>query len=134
MKKTLILASPFLLFLMIILLGAVVLFNGKNDGIASRLEAGEEMFVPEFSLTTLGDSTKTLSNLDLKGKYSLINVFASWCSVCSLENDLLIKIAQEGKVDIYGVAWRDIQKNTKRYLKKNGNPYVKVGVDSKGSF
>ena len=134
MKKTLILASPFLLFLMIILLGAVALSNGKNDGIAARLEAGEEIFVPEFSLPSLADPKKSFSNLDLKGKYSLINVFASWCSVCALENDLLMRIAKEGKINIYGVAWRDIKRNTKSYLQNNGNPYVKVGVDSKGSF
>jgi cytochrome c biogenesis protein CcmG/thiol:disulfide interchange protein DsbE len=134
MKKKLILASPFLLFLVIVLLGAIVLLNGKNEGIAARLKLGEEIFIPEFSLSELNDSDDVFSNSDLEGKYSLINIFASWCSVCVVENDLLMKLSADQKIAIYGIAWRDINKNTKEYLANNGNPYLKVGIDGKGIF
>ncbi|MFT6106071.1 MAG: cytochrome c biogenesis protein CcmG/thiol:disulfide interchange protein DsbE [Rickettsiales bacterium] len=134
MKKKFILASPFFLFLVVVLLGTTALFNGGKEGIEEKLRSGKEVMMPEFSLPELLDSKATISNSDLMGKYSLINVFASWCSVCAAENDLLMRIAKEGKIDVYGIAWRDIQKNTKQYLANNGNPYLKVGIDSRGSF
>lgn len=37
-------------------------------------------------------------------------------------------------MNIYGVAWRDISQNTRKYLEKSGNPYVKVASDNKALF
>ena len=45
-----------------------------------------------------------------------------------------MRLKQEGIVDIYGVAWRDINDNTKAYLEKNGNPFTKIATDNKAIF
>jgi cytochrome c biogenesis protein CcmG/thiol:disulfide interchange protein DsbE len=133
MKKKLILASPFLIFLIVVLLAIITLYN-KEEGIESKLKSGKEIFMPEFSLPELNDSNEVFSNSDLQGNYVLVNFFASWCSVCGLENDLLMRLSDAGKIAIYGVSWRDINQNTKKYLQKNGNPYLKIGVDGRGIF
>ncbi|MES2677921.1 MAG: redoxin family protein [Pseudomonadota bacterium] len=133
--KRLLLISPFLILLLIITTGLVALYqHNKSSSIAAKLESGEEIIVPQFSLPELNNSSENFSNQDLQGKYSLINVFASWCVSCVAEHDLLMQLARTNKINIYGVAWRDINENTKDYLAKNGNPYLKIGADNKGIF
>ena len=90
--------------------------------------------LPEFSLIDLYDPNKAFQKNDLIGKYSIINFFASWCATCHAEHDLLMKLKEENIVNIYGIAWRDIDENTKKYLKKNGNPFTKTAKDNSGFF
>ena len=85
--------------------------------------------VPEFSLPTLSDPAKNFTNKDLEGRYSLLNIFASWCYTCRLEHDTLLSIAGEGKLPVYGVAWKDKPQNASQWLENLGNPYTKVGMD-----
>ena len=92
-----------------------------------------EIALPEFSLPNLDPDEENFSNKDLaKKKYSLVNFFASWCTTCRAEHDVLMRIKSLGIVDIYGVAWHDIANNTKLYLEESGNPFTKVALDSKG--
>jgi len=137
--KRIILILPLLTLLLIIITGLTALYRHNNNGtMADKLRAGEKIIMPQFSLPELNNLTSTFSNQDLRGKYSLINVFASWCSSCIAEHGLLMELARdselENKIDIYGVAWRDINKNSENYLAKNGNPYLKIAVDNKALF
>lgn len=92
-----------------------------------------EIALPEFSLANLIDGESDFSKKDFLGKkYSLVNFFASWCTTCRAEHEILMRIKSSGIVDIYGVAWHDIKDSTKNYLEKNGNPFIKVALDSKG--
>jgi cytochrome c biogenesis protein CcmG/thiol:disulfide interchange protein DsbE len=121
------------------LVGLASLFWQKKSSsitnlIETKLQNNKQIDLPKFSLVNLDNSKTNFSNDDLLGKYSVINFFASWCSSCRAENDLLINLSQNDKIIIFGVAWRDIDQSTKNYLNKNGNPYSKVGVDSKGTF
>ncbi len=90
--------------------------------------------LPEFSLLNLFDNNDDFSQKDLVGKYSLVNFFASWCTTCRAEHEILINLQKENIIDIYGIAWRDIDENTKDFLKENGNPFKKVGADNAGLF
>ena len=94
----------------------------------------EKIVLPEFSLPDLFDSSKDFSKKDLVKKYSLVNFFASWCTTCRAEHENLMRLKDSGIIDIYGVAWRDIDDNTKSYLQSNGNPFVKVATDAQGLF
>ncbi|OYV48010.1 MAG: hypothetical protein B7X10_03725, partial [Burkholderiales bacterium 21-58-4] len=67
-----------------------------------------------------------------KGKVALLNVFASWCVPCASEQPALVRLAQTGKILIYGLAWKDQPQKVAEYLRKNGNPYRSVGLDAYG--
>ena len=109
--------------------------NDKKEDGGSDVNFSEvEIDLPDFSIPDLFDSSKSFSKKDLIGKYTIINVFASWCSTCRLEHDILIRLQTEAVADLYGIAWRDIDKNTAKYLQQNGNPFSKVGADNKGIF
>ncbi len=105
----------------------------SDDNFSVHFEK-EKIVLPEFSFPNLFNEKEDFSKQNLIGKYSLINFFASWCSTCKSEHEVLLRLQRENIVDIYGIAWRDIDENTKNYLKKSGNPYKLIATDSRGLF
>lgn len=138
MKKFL---SLFLLLLLITAIAAAT-YNLNKKGQAVKTESWQDgnyfsatrTNLTRFSLPDIFDKNNEFSNEDLLGKYSMVNFFASWCTTCKVEHEVLMQIKKENIIDIYGVAWRDIDKNTKEYLEKHGNPFVKTASDSRGIF
>src|SRR5690606_7354924 len=61
---------------------------------------------PEFGLTSLDDTERTLTRADLLGKPALVNVWATWCPSCRAEHPVLNKLAQSG-VNIHGINYKD---------------------------
>jgi len=88
----------------------------------------------DFVLPNLFPEQENFSKKDLRGKFSLVNFFASWCSTCHAEHEILLRLENLGIVDLYGVAWHDIPENTREYLAKNRNPFKKIASDTKGSL
>lgn len=87
---------------------------------------------PPFDLPRLDDPAKRLSNNDLLGKVSLVNVWATWCTGCRQEHDTLLAIAATGVAPIYGLNWKDDELQAKAWLLQLGNPYAATGVDADG--
>jgi cytochrome c biogenesis protein CcmG/thiol:disulfide interchange protein DsbE len=95
---------------------------------------------PEFSLQTLKQNLSKSDNDDFldpgywRGQVWVLNVFASWCVACNIEHPILMKIAKDNpQIQLIGLAYKDNPKNTERWLKKNGDPYSEVLVDSNGT-
>lgn len=86
--------------------------------------------MPAFELAQLTPERDALTNQDLIGKVSLVNVFGSWCSSCVLEHPQLAEIGKSGLVALYGVDWRDPPSAGAAWLSRYGDPYQKTGVDS----
>lgn len=87
---------------------------------------------PEFDLPGLGDQ-KPLSLAGLKGRPAVINFFASWCVPCRVEHPLLMRLATEEHLPIYGIAYKDKPEDSQKLLATYGDPYREVGVDRGGN-
>lgn len=85
--------------------------------------------VPAFKLPNLYNGM-AFAPKDLKGKVSLVNVWATWCAACRTEHNTLMKIGKT--VPIYGLDYKDEIGAAREWLRELGNPYKKVGVDRKG--
>ncbi|MEZ5946912.1 MAG: DsbE family thiol:disulfide interchange protein [Hyphomonas sp.] len=86
--------------------------------------------MPDFELEPLSPDLPLLRHEDLTGKVSLVNVFGSWCVSCVAEHPELMNISSSGRIDVYGVDWRDTAFKGRTWLERYGNPYTKVGLDA----
>ena len=87
--------------------------------------------LPEFHLPVLGVPQIKLNSTELKGRVSLLNVWASWCDSCAHEQDFLLSLKDQG-VLIYGLNYKDDPKDALAWLKVWGNPYKLIGADVMG--
>ena len=86
--------------------------------------------VPQMDLAPLpGRGDTGLSTADLKGRVTLVDIYGSWCIACLEEHPTLLLIKQSGVVPIEGIDWDDDPAKGAAWLRKNGDPYDRVGMD-----
>ena len=87
---------------------------------------------PQFALNNLSDGQTPVSAASLRGHWSLVNVWGTWCPECRAEHDALLQIKREGQVPIIGIDWKDTDDEAQAWLSQLGNPYDTVGTDHDG--
>ena len=87
---------------------------------------------PAFSLPTLEDQTTTIGPELLRGQVFLVNVFASWCASCRDEHPVLLDLERQVRLPILGLNYKDQPEAAEQWLKRHGNPYVSVALDTQG--
>ena len=135
-RSRLIFILPGLVFLGLAVLFAVQLFSGRNPAELPSVLINKP--VPTFNLAPLegllanGQAVPGFSNEDLKGRVTVVNVWASWCGPCRQEHPLLVDLAKDPSIRVVGINQRDNPDNARRFLGSLGNPYAAVGVDPNG--
>jgi len=96
--------------------------------------------LPGFELATLGGGG-TIRTADIVGKPHVINFWASWCSACRAEHEVLVDLGRilgnEEQIRIIGINYQDTQEGAERFLKELGafpypsavDPNARTGVD-----
>jgi cytochrome c biogenesis protein CcmG/thiol:disulfide interchange protein DsbE len=119
---------PLVLFLVIV--GFLAVGLSLNPRLVPSPLIGKP--APEFSLPEVRDPARTVSRQDLLGKVSLVNVWASWCVSCRVEHPLLMDVARSGKVQVYGLNYKDQRQDALRWLQSYGDPYLASAYDVDG--
>ncbi len=88
--------------------------------------------VPAFDVERLRFPQTRLRDTDLKGQVSLVNFWATWCEGCRVEHPLLVRIANESGIALYGVNHKDARGPAIGWLDRLGDPYVSSGFDADG--
>jgi cytochrome c biogenesis protein CcmG, thiol:disulfide interchange protein DsbE len=87
---------------------------------------------PPFDLATLNGNA-ALSLNGLKGQVVLVNFFASWCLPCREEHPILMRLAEQEHVPLYGIDYKDRPEDARRILAQLGDPYRAIGLDPDGT-
>lgn len=114
---------PFIIFAIVI----VTLYFSLNISNSSKNYVTEVSKLELISLDT--ENKESLSLNRFHGKFYLLHLFASWCSSCKEDTELLNKIKNITNTPIIGVAIRD-DIDRARLLKKKYSPYNYTSIDS----
>lgn len=122
-------AVPLLAFVgLAVLLGSRL---GSDPTLLPSARIGKPL--PEFHLTSLAQPDRMLTAADVKGRVSILNVWATWCISCQVEHPVLKQMAAEG-VPIIGVNYKDYRESALKYLELHGNPFRFTIFDEKGDL
>lgn len=89
--------------------------------------------IPDFALSPMVPGKPGLASAAFRqGQPRLLNVFASWCVPCAAEAPQLMRLRAMG-VPIDAVAIRDTAPAIAGFLRRNGDPYDRIGNDRTSS-
>ena len=129
-KRVLLRVAPFAVFVAILIFLAVGLTKDPRSLPSNMIDRP----LPKFALTELKSKSRQISNKDLSGRITLLNVFGSWCQACLIEHPTLLRMNEMESFDLVGINWRDTRPNATRWLLRFGDPYDYILFDSKSDL
>src|SRR5215470_6362257 len=134
-RRGFMMALPLIMFAGLAALFWFRLGSGDPSRIPSALigrPAPQTTLPPLSGLTNDGAQVPGLDPAALKGKVSVVNVWASWCVPCHDEAPLLTELGKDKRLQLVGINYKDVPENARRFLGRYGNPFAIVGVDGNG--
>src|SRR5438093_10327494 len=109
---------------------ALALSPGRDPSIVPS--ALIDKAAPPLDLPSVYPDRPGLSSADLRGRITVVNVFASWCLPCRAEHPILSRLAREKGVTLVGISWKDTPEAARGWLAELGDPFERVGSDPSG--
>jgi cytochrome c biogenesis protein CcmG, thiol:disulfide interchange protein DsbE len=134
-RRRLVVLLPLAVFLALAALFLFRLGAGDASRIPSALigrPAPTTDLPPVVGLERDGKPVPGLVAADFKGAVTLLNVWASWCVPCHDEAPLLVKLAEDKRIRVAGINYKDQPENARRFLGRYGNPFAASGADANG--
>ncbi|HVY57253.1 MAG TPA: DsbE family thiol:disulfide interchange protein [Xanthobacteraceae bacterium] len=134
-RRRLVVLVPLVLFLALAAVFLVRLGSGDPSRIPSALigrPAPATNLPPLAGLERGGHPVPGLSAADFKGAVTVLNVWASWCVPCHDEAPLLVRLAEDKRIRVVGLNYKDQPDNARRFLGRYGNPFAASGADADG--
>jgi len=134
-RRRLIVLVPLIIFLGLVSLFLIRLYAGDPSRIPSALighPAPQTKLPPVAGLERDGAPVPGLDPAEFKGAVTLLNVWASWCVPCHDEAPLLLHLAEDNRLRVVGINYKDAPENARRFLGRYGDPFVAAGADENG--
>lgn len=106
------------------------MFFGQGDELPSALIGTP---APVVTVDPLADLPQLSDDMLRDGEVKIVNFWASWCAPCRVEHPNLMVLAAEG-IPIYGINYKDLDRNAANFLDELGNPYTAIGSDGDGVY
>ncbi len=107
------------------------LLSGRDASVVPSALIGAQ--APSTDLPPLeGSGLPGLRSQDFAGAVTLVNVWASWCAPCRQEHPMLMRLAEDERIRVVGLNYKDGAANARRFLGELGNPFDAIGVDGSG--
>lgn len=122
---------PFIIFMVLAGVFLAQLLSGRDTSTVPSALIGQP--APQTILPPLdGTGLPGFDPAQFKGKVTLVNVWASWCVPCRQEHPVMMELTRQGKIEIFGLNYKDKPDNARNFLAELGNPYTALGVDGNG--
>jgi cytochrome c biogenesis protein CcmG/thiol:disulfide interchange protein DsbE len=134
-RSRLVVLLPLIVFLGLAALFLYRLGTGDPGMLPSALigrPAPDTPLPPLAGIERDGAPLPGIASADLKGTVTLVNVWASWCVPCRDEAPLLLKLAEDKRIRVIGINYKDEPANARTFIGRYGNPYAAVGADGNG--
>jgi cytochrome c biogenesis protein CcmG/thiol:disulfide interchange protein DsbE len=118
--------TPLLVFGLLFAIVATGLIKPADRNVRSAL-VGHPL--PDFVLPPIAPGKPGLSSAAFRqGQPRLLNIFASWCIPCAAESPQLLRLKAMG-IPVDAIAIRDTAPALTDFLRRNGDPYERIGDD-----
>jgi cytochrome c biogenesis protein CcmG/thiol:disulfide interchange protein DsbE len=134
-RRSLFALAPLAVFLGLAALFFFRLYAGDPARLPSALighPVPQTNLPPVAGLDRNGAPVPGLDAEGFKGAVTVVNVWASWCVPCHDEAPLLMKLAEDKRMRVVGINYKDEPDNARRFLGRYGNPFAAAGADASG--
>jgi len=134
-RRRLLVLLPLVIFLALAALFFFRLGTGDPSRIPSALigrPVPQTDLPPIPSLARNGQPVPGMAAAEFQGPVTLLNVWASWCVPCHDEAPLLMQLAEDKRIRVVGINYKDRPADARRFLGRHGNPFAAVGADENG--
>jgi cytochrome c biogenesis protein CcmG, thiol:disulfide interchange protein DsbE len=134
-QRRIVVLVPLCVFLALAALFLFRLSSGDPSIIPSALighPAPQTNLPPIAGLERDGAPVPGLDAASFKGAVTVVNVWASWCVPCHDEAPLLLQLAEDSRVRVAGINYKDDPGNARRFLGRYGDPFAAAGADASG--
>jgi cytochrome c biogenesis protein CcmG/thiol:disulfide interchange protein DsbE len=112
------------------------LLSGRDTSVLPSALIGRP--APTLALTPLdgavqgGRPVPALTTAAIRGRLTLVNVWASWCVPCRQEHPVIVGLSRDDRLNVVGVNYKDKNDAALAFLGELGNPFSAIGVDPRG--
>lgn len=130
-RRRLIALLPLAIFLALAVIFLMQLLSGRDLAAIPSALIGQQAPVSDLPPVE-GLGLPGLKSEAFRGKVTLVNFWASWCAPCRIEHPVLLQLAQDKRLVLAGVNYKDTAENARGFLSDLGNPFAAVGTDETG--
>jgi cytochrome c biogenesis protein CcmG/thiol:disulfide interchange protein DsbE len=135
-RRRIVVLVPLVFFLAVVLLFLFRLHGGGDPSLIPSALIGhpapQTNLPPVAGLERDGEAIPGIDAASFKGAVTVVNVWASWCVPCHDEAPLLMQLAQDSRLRLVGINYKDQPDNARRFLGRYGDPFAAAGADESG--